>query len=148
MRSEGVIKVFTGHTEWHMNVCTKFHGNPSHGCRDISLKNTNVDLMAALEDKSEDHQGLDQSGGQTDRHCHPSIHTASLAKPVKAVTSSDVRTYTRHPARCLQCNSSRGPSKWLLLHPNPPPSEEPDISFCHTIVEICSQKTYSLDTHE
>ncbi len=32
-----------------------FHGNPSDSCGDISLKSTNVNLMVALEKKSEDH---------------------------------------------------------------------------------------------
>lgn len=30
-----------------INVQTKFHGSPTNGCLDISLKSTNVNLMFA-----------------------------------------------------------------------------------------------------
>ncbi len=49
-------KVITVHPEVNINVWTTFHGNPSKSCWDISLKTTNVNLMVAPEEKSEDHQ--------------------------------------------------------------------------------------------
>lgn len=39
-----------------MTVCTKCHGNPLNSCQDISIKNKNVNLKLALEEKSEDPQ--------------------------------------------------------------------------------------------
>lgn len=39
-----------------MNVCTKFRGNPSNSCQDISPKTTNINIMVALEEMSRDHQ--------------------------------------------------------------------------------------------
>lgn len=44
------------HPEGSMNVCTKFHSNPYYSCRDILLKNTNMNLMVVLKAKSEDLQ--------------------------------------------------------------------------------------------
>ena len=41
-----------------MNVCTRFHGNTCN-CAivvDISISTKNVNLLVALEEKSEDHQ--------------------------------------------------------------------------------------------
>ncbi len=51
----GITKVISIPTESHMNLCTKFHGNPSNSCQDISLQTTNFKLMVVLEEKSEDH---------------------------------------------------------------------------------------------
>ncbi len=48
--------MITIYPEGAIDVCTKFHGNPSNICLDISLKTTNVNLMAVLEKKSGDHQ--------------------------------------------------------------------------------------------
>lgn len=36
-----------------MNVLTEFYANPSNSGRDISLTTTNLNLMVALEEKSE-----------------------------------------------------------------------------------------------
>ncbi len=44
------------HPEGDMNASTKSYGNPSNSCSKISLKTSNVNLMVALEEKSEDHQ--------------------------------------------------------------------------------------------
>ena len=38
--------------EGNMNVCTKFYGSPSNGCRDISFRMTNNNLLVALWAKS------------------------------------------------------------------------------------------------
>ncbi len=51
-----------------MNLCNKFHGNPSNSFAenqwDISLKLTNVNLSVVPEEKSEDHQShKDTSSG-------------------------------------------------------------------------------------
>lgn len=35
-----------------MNVCTKYHGNPSKSCQDISFKTINVNLMPVAVEKS------------------------------------------------------------------------------------------------
>ncbi len=42
--------------EGDMNMCIKFHGNPSNTFWDISLKTTNVNLLVAVEENSGDHQ--------------------------------------------------------------------------------------------
>lgn len=34
-----------------INVCTKFEGNPSNSCQGISIKTTNINLIAALDEK-------------------------------------------------------------------------------------------------
>lgn len=39
-----------------MNVCSKFHGNPSNSSWDISIKNKNDNSMVALEEKAENPQ--------------------------------------------------------------------------------------------
>lgn len=39
-----------------MNACLKFHGDESNSIWDISIKSTDVSLMMALEEKSEDHK--------------------------------------------------------------------------------------------
>lgn len=39
-----------------MNVCSKFHVDPSNSCRHISLKTTDVIHMVALDETSGDHQ--------------------------------------------------------------------------------------------
>ena len=44
-RWEGVTRVNTSHPEGDMNVCSKYHRNPSSSCLDISLKNKNVNLI-------------------------------------------------------------------------------------------------------
>lgn len=31
-------------------VCTRFHGNPCSGCRDTSVRPTNINLVGALEE--------------------------------------------------------------------------------------------------
>ncbi len=49
------IKVSRLHILGTTHICTKFHCNPSNSCRDISLKNTNINLMVALEEMSGDH---------------------------------------------------------------------------------------------
>ncbi len=49
-------KGITVHPDGGMNVWTKFHDNPSNSCWDISLKTTNVHLLGALQEKSDDHQ--------------------------------------------------------------------------------------------
>lgn len=43
------------HLEANMNVCTRFHDSPSNFSQDISWKTTNVILMVALEETSENH---------------------------------------------------------------------------------------------
>lgn len=53
----GSLHFSTVHPE-DMDICTKFHGNPSKGCLDILLKIINVNLLAALQERSEDHQGV------------------------------------------------------------------------------------------
>ncbi len=47
-----------------MNVCTKFHSNPSNSSQEFSLKITNVKLMVALEENTEDHQSLQDSSSE------------------------------------------------------------------------------------
>ncbi len=39
-----ILKILTV----NMNLCNKFHGNPSSSCPDISLKTTNVNLIVVL----------------------------------------------------------------------------------------------------
>ena len=39
-----------------MNIGSKIVGNPSKNCCDISLKTINVNLLAAIEENSKDHQ--------------------------------------------------------------------------------------------
>lgn len=39
-----------------MNVCPKFHNNPSNSCLEISILNKNVNLMVVSDVKSGDHQ--------------------------------------------------------------------------------------------
>lgn len=56
MKSEGITDVFKVHPD--MKVCTKFLSNPSNSFRDISLKTTNVNLIVALEEMSEDPKSL------------------------------------------------------------------------------------------
>ncbi len=51
-----ITKVITIHAKGNINVGTKFHGSPSNSCWDISLKTTTVNLMVALEEKSEDQE--------------------------------------------------------------------------------------------
>lgn len=39
--------------QWTLNICSKFHGNPSNSCEDISLWTASVNLTVALREKSE-----------------------------------------------------------------------------------------------
>lgn len=39
-----------------MDICTKFHGNPSNSCLDISQKSQNVNLNVVLVEKPGDHE--------------------------------------------------------------------------------------------
>ncbi len=52
MKSEEITKLITIHPDGNTNMSTRFHGNPSSSCRDISLRTTNVNLMVALKEKS------------------------------------------------------------------------------------------------
>lgn len=45
------MKVISIDPEWEMEVCTKFHGNPSNCGGDIELR-PHANLMGALEVKS------------------------------------------------------------------------------------------------
>ena len=45
----GVTKVITVNPEGGLNVCRKFHCNPSNSCWDILFKTTNVNLVVVLE---------------------------------------------------------------------------------------------------
>ncbi len=56
MKSQGITKVTTIHSEGDMNVCNKFHDNPSSISQDTSLKTINI--MVALEEKSGYHQNF------------------------------------------------------------------------------------------
>ncbi len=60
-------KVFTIHPPDTMNVCSKFHDNPSNSCQDILLKNKNVNLMVAPKETSDDHQNHQDSSSE----CYP-----------------------------------------------------------------------------
>lgn len=53
MISQGIKKVNAIYSEGALNVCCKFHDNPSNNWRDISLKTTNVNLTVAPEEKLE-----------------------------------------------------------------------------------------------
>lgn len=55
-QSQEVTKVSRIHHLETMNAGTKFHGNPSHSCPDISVRTKNVTLLLALKEKSQDHQ--------------------------------------------------------------------------------------------
>ncbi len=80
-----------------MDICTKFHGNPSYSCRDMSVKNKNVNLLVVLEKVSRLHPlrtmnvqtkflgnslnfSLDQSGGPTDQNCNSESHAKNLLR--------------------------------------------------------------------
>ncbi len=54
MKGQRFTKVIAVHPEDNVNV--RFHGNPGKSCGDIWFEVTNVNLMVALEEKSEDHQ--------------------------------------------------------------------------------------------
>lgn len=50
-----------------MNACSRFYGNLSSGCQDISLQSTNFNLVKVLEIKSVGHQPqYDSSSGNHD----------------------------------------------------------------------------------
>ena len=48
-----INKAITIHPEGHTNVCTKFHSDPSNSSWEMSLKATNVNLVAVLQEKSD-----------------------------------------------------------------------------------------------
>lgn len=48
-------KVIKINSECDINLRTKFYGNQSNSCHDISLKTTNVNLTVALKEKLGDH---------------------------------------------------------------------------------------------
>lgn len=49
-----------------MDVCVKFNGEPLNSCQEISLKTTNVNLIGALEERSENRQS--QQGSSSEKH--------------------------------------------------------------------------------
>ncbi len=51
-----------------MNVCTKFHGNPSNSFWDNLLKTKNLNLTMAPEEKSGDPQ-INQDSSSGDHDC-------------------------------------------------------------------------------
>lgn len=63
-------KVILSHPEGSLNVWTKFHSNSHNSCGDISLKNTNINLMVAIRNFKGSLKSVCQSLG----------HVASLAK--------------------------------------------------------------------
>lgn len=44
-----------------LNICSKVHGNPSNSGQDSSLKTPNVNLVVAVEEKSEKPQSQKES---------------------------------------------------------------------------------------
>lgn len=90
MKRYGVTKVLADHPEGDMNVVSECGGNSSNSCWEISLRTANVNLIVALEEKSEsvristhictkfqgdrgrrDISNLDRSDGPTEWQCHP-----------------------------------------------------------------------------
>lgn len=51
-----MTRVIAHHLVGKVKVCISFHNNTSKSCLDISCKTANVNLMVALEERSQSHQ--------------------------------------------------------------------------------------------
>ncbi len=61
IKGQGITKVISIYPLCIYPLCTKFYGNPSRNCQDISLENKNVSLMVQIQENPGDHQTHEDS---------------------------------------------------------------------------------------